>query len=118
MGVERAYAKSLEVTLEKEAEILSEQFTMPKTCTKEECPYICEEFITPQGVSIEDILGRTAAQEGMKTTGFLSSISEDLKVKFSNKAESIVPAAIATTLDTSVESTQEILMTEVEKKLL
>jgi len=32
---------------------------MPKTCTKEECPYICDEFITPNGISIEEILDNT-----------------------------------------------------------
>lgn len=90
---------------------------MPKTCTKEECPYICDEFITPNGISIEEILDNTQADE-TKQTGFLSTISEDLKVKFSNSKKSITPEAISTSLDTTVDSTQEILMTEVDKKLL
>merc|ERR1712151_1165308 len=118
LTVERAYAKSKEVTLEQEASILSKQlFKMPASCTKEDCPYICEEFITPNGISIEEILGNAQADE-TKQTGFLSSISEDLKVRFSKSTESITPGAISTSLDTTVESTQEILMTEIEKKLL
>merc|ERR1711976_460535 len=63
------------------------------------------------------ILGNAQAEE-TKEAGFLSSISEELKVKFSQSNESINPEAIATSLDTTVESTQEILMTEIEKKLL
>merc|ERR1712130_91578 len=82
----------------------------------EDCPYICEEFITPNGISVEEILGNAQADK-TKEAGFLSSISEDLKVKFSKTAE-FTPESIATTLDTTVESTQEILLTEVEKKLL
>jgi len=83
LTVERAYAKSQELTEEQETSIKSKQlFKMPKTCTKEECPYICDEFITPNGISIEEILDNTQADE-TKKTGFLSTISEDLKVKFS-----------------------------------
>merc|ERR1711976_1056466 len=63
------------------------------------------------------ILGNAQAEE-TKEAGFLSSISEELKVKFSKSNESITPEAIATSLDTTVESTQEILMSEIEKKLL
>jgi len=118
LTVERAYAKTQELTQEQETAILSKQlFTMPKTCTKEDCPYICEEFITPNGISIEEILGNAQAEEN-KESGFLSTISEDLKVKFSKSVASITPEAISTSLDTTVESTQEILMTEIEKKLL
>jgi hypothetical protein len=118
LTVERAYAKSQELSEEQETSILSEQlFSMPKTCTKEDCPYICEEFITPNGVSIDEILGNAQADQ-TKETGFLSTISEDLKVKFSKSNASITPEAITTSLDTTVESTQEILISEIEKKLL
>merc|ERR1711976_121392 len=82
-----------------------------------DCPYICEEFITPRGISIEEILGNAEA-EATKESGFLSTISEDLKVKFSKSVASITPETISTSLDTTVESTQEILMTEIEKELL
>lgn len=74
---------------------------MPETCTKDDCPYICEEFITPNGISIEEILdAKVDEKEG---DGFLSMISEDLKVKFSKSTESISPEEISTSLDTHVE---------------
>jgi len=118
LTVERAYAKSQELSQEEESTILSKQlFKMPSACTKEDCPYICEEFITPNGISIDEILDNATTDE-TKESGFLSTISEDLKVKFSQSTESITPEAIVTSLDTTVESTQEILMTEMEKKLL
>jgi len=31
-------------------------FKMPETCTKEDCPYICDEFITPNGINIDEML--------------------------------------------------------------
>jgi hypothetical protein len=55
---------------------------MPETCTKDECPYICEEFITPNGISIEEILDQKV--DTVEGDGFLSMISEDLKVKYSS----------------------------------
>lgn len=117
LTVERAYAKSQDLSAAEEAEILSKSlFTMPETCTKEECPWICEEFITPNGISIDEILGKT--QVGKAKEGFLGMISEDLKVKFSKSTESISPETITTSLDTTVESTQEILMSDIEKSLL
>lgn len=102
LTVERAYAKSQELSAEEEAAILDKQvFKMPETCTKDDCPYICEEFITPNGISIEEILdAKVDEKEG---DGFLSMISEDLKVKFSKSTESISSEEIYTSLDTHVE---------------
>lgn len=117
LTVERAYAKSQELTQEEASTILDKQmFKMPETCTKEDCPYICDEFITPNGINIDEMLEN--AQTGKKgDTGFLSMISEDLKVKFSKSTESISPEAIATGLDTNVVQ-EEVLMTTDEQKLL
>merc|ERR1712056_89728 len=54
---------------------------------------------------------------GSEDSGFLSMISDDLKVIYSNSKKSITPEAISTGLDTHVKD-EEMEMTDVEKKLL
>jgi hypothetical protein len=88
---------------------------MPATCTKEDCPYICDEFVTPNGIDIDEMLSK--AQSKKESSGFLSMISEDLKVIYSKSSESITPETIATNLDTHVEAAEEMIMTEDEKIL-
>jgi len=95
-------------------------FKVPEGCTKDECSYICEEFITPNGLNIDEIFNTENLAVNTKSAeanGFLSMISNDLKIIYSKSKDSIDPTDFKSALDTSTLKTQEkVIMTELEKK--
>lgn len=127
-SLENLYAQHQSLTDLEYAAIIEEyaEFAIPEGCTEKECPYICQEFITPNGINAEEILTtKTLAvsltsEDDQTDGGFLNMISDELKVMYSQSDNTIIPENVSTRFDTSTETPEElqVVLTTDEKELL
>lgn len=91
-------------------------FKVPEGCTKETCPYICEEFITPKGINIDEMFTTNTLSVNKKSDeitnkpDFLSLINEDFKVVYTNSDNAIFPEDISTGFDTTSETPEDLVI--------
>ena len=126
-SLENLYAQHQTLTELEYSTILEEyaEFQIPDSCTEKECPYICEEFITPNGINAEEILTTknlavSLTSENDQEGGFLDMIEDELKVMYSQSENTIIPENVSTRFDTSTSTPEElqVVLTTDEKELL
>jgi len=93
-------------------------FEIPDDCTSEDCPYICEQFITPSGVNAHELFeasSRKSVDKAESKTQHLrnvkslsKSLVENLGIDFVDDLDAIMPVKNASTsMDRTHEAAKE-----------